>query len=84
MSSEQKTQFKKIIDAIVADDGIIALEAYTRGVIEGIALQNKYVKRYEPASFDFPLSWLFSLSLYFLKKVIDKVFHWWHNIHTSK
>ncbi len=44
MSSEQKTQFKKIIDAIVADDGIIALEAYTRGVIEGIALQNKYVK----------------------------------------
>ena len=44
MSSEQKIQFKKIIDAIVADDGIIALEAYTRGVIEGIALRNKYVK----------------------------------------
>ena len=44
MSSEKKIQFKKIIDAIVADDGIIALEAYTRGVIEGIALQNKYVK----------------------------------------
>ena len=44
MSSEQKIQFKKIIDAIVADDGIMALEAYTRGVIEGIALRNKYVK----------------------------------------
>lgn len=44
LHADQQLQLNKIIDVITSIDGNIALEAYIHGVVEGIALQNKFVK----------------------------------------
>lgn len=43
LSVDQQLRFIKIIDAITSEEGKTALEAYTRGVVEGIALRKKYI-----------------------------------------
>ena len=44
LRADQQLQLTKIIDAITSEDGIMALEAYIHGVVEGIALRNKVIK----------------------------------------
>lgn len=43
LSADQQLRLIKIIDAITSEDGKTALEAYTHGVVEGIALRKKYI-----------------------------------------
>ena len=44
LHADQQLQLNKIINVITSIDGNIALEAYIHGVVEGIALRNKFVK----------------------------------------
>lgn len=43
LSADQQLRLIKIIDAITSEDGKTALEAYTHGVVAGIALRKKYI-----------------------------------------
>ena len=43
LSPEQSRQLNRLLKAIDRDDSLFASEAYMHGVVEGIALRNKYV-----------------------------------------